>query len=220
MTLCWNRNTAVTVSGLQLPWLSNHHDVKEYSQVWKICNVDDITILTFFIFLFFPTPILLSFLSFSFLYFCLYLRRWGWGWGGRRTSAVLFWLCHALPDCVLEGPVCLRPAHGILERVGVFHCFYCDHRSFDGCDWWPGQSLRLHHWPEGLSHRCGVCSPGNIRPWWVFFKLPTWYTVVVNTVLKRWFHWKSIKINTLIQQGHKKVTVKISSNKSWNKQKY
>lgn len=165
MTLCWNRNTAVTVSSFQIPWPWCQRE--GFGQVWKMWNVGEITILTFFIFLFFPTPILLSFLSFSSLSFCLYLRRWGWGWRGRRTSAVLFWLCHALPDCVLEGSVRLRPAHGILERVGVFHCFYSDHRSFDGCDWWPGQSLRLHHWPEGLSHRCGVCSPGNIRPWWV-----------------------------------------------------
>lgn len=157
--LCYQGNRT-----LKSPWCQRDSS----GQVWKLCNVGDLTILTFFIFLFFPTSILLSFLFLSFfLSFCLYLRRWGWGWGGRRTSAILFWLCHALHDCVLEGSVCLRPAHGILERVGVFHCFHSDHRSFDCCDWWPGQSLWLHHWPEGLSHRCGVCSPGNIRPWWV-----------------------------------------------------
>ncbi len=184
MTLCWNKKllsqyVAFNYRDYQTACVTkatgplNHHGVK---WLWSGMEVD-MTILTFFFF-FLLLLILLSFLSCFrslFLSSCLYLRRWGRGWGGRGTSAILFRLCHALPDCVLEGSVRLRPAHGILERVGVFHCFHSDHRSFDCCDRWSGQSLRLHHWPKGLSHRCGVCSPGNIHPWWVCvcFYLPT-----------------------------------------------
>lgn len=134
--------------------------------MWVIINTK-IFFLLYYIFQSFCSVIPLLFLSFLPSFFLSYIRRWGRGWGWRK-AAILFWLCHALPDCVLEGSVRLCPTHGLLERLGMFFCFHNHHRSFDGCDWGPGQSFWLHYWPEGLCHCCGVCSLGNISPRWVY----------------------------------------------------
>lgn len=94
-------------------------------------------------------------------------RRWGRRRHRRRTAAVLLWLCHALPHRLLEGPVRLRSSHRLHERLGLFHHLHHHHRPAHGYHWWPGVSLRLHDWPQGLGHGCGFCGSWYICPRWV-----------------------------------------------------
>lgn len=94
-------------------------------------------------------------------------RRWGRGWHRGRKASFLFWLRHALPDRLLEGPVCLCSSHGLHEWLGVFHHLYHYNRPAHGRHRRPGISLRLHYWPKGLGHCCGFCGTRHLSPRWV-----------------------------------------------------
>ncbi len=96
------------------------------------------------------------------LFFFLFPRGWWWWWVWGRKDAILLWLRHALPDCVLEGSVCARAAHWLLEWLGVFH--RVDHHDWrpHSVHWRPGIPFWMHCWPERLCN-CGcVCGAGNL----------------------------------------------------------
>ena len=95
---------------------------------------------------------------------CLPLRSrwWQWRWMWRGEAALLFWLRHALPHCLLEASVRLRPSHWLLERLGLLRCLYLGHRHADGDNWRPGITFWLHRRTQRLRHRCGVRGFGHI----------------------------------------------------------
>ncbi|XP_061660002.1 solute carrier family 8 member 4a isoform X1 [Syngnathoides biaculeatus] len=82
----------------------------------------------------------------------------------RRAAALLLRLHHALPDGVLESALRLRPAHRVLERLGLLPGVHLAHRRPDGGDRRPGLSLRLHGGPEGLRDRRGLRGLGHVGP--------------------------------------------------------
>jgi len=94
-------------------------------------------------------------------------RRWRRRGERRRAPAVLLRLHHALPHRLLEGYVRLRPAHGVLERLGLLHRLHIAHRRPDRGHRRPGVTLRLHDRTEGLGDSCGVRGARNIGARWV-----------------------------------------------------
>lgn len=95
---------------------------------------------------------------------CLPLRSrwWRWRWMWRGEAALLFWLRHALPHCLLEASVRLRPSHRLLEWLGLLRRLYLSHRHADGSNRRPGITFRLHRRTQRLRHRCGVRGFGHI----------------------------------------------------------
>lgn len=100
---------------------------------------------------------------------CCPSRWWRWRREWWRALALLLWLHHALPDCFLEGSVCVRSTHGVLERLGLLLCVHRVNRRVDRRHRRPGLPLRLHHWPEGHGYGCGLCGPRHLGTWWALF---------------------------------------------------
>ncbi|CAF95011.1 unnamed protein product, partial [Tetraodon nigroviridis] len=78
--------------------------------------------------------------------------RRGRGAAGSRPHGLL----PALPVPLLEGGVCLHPAHPVLERLGLLLRVGGRHRPPHGLDRGPGLPLRLHRGPPGQCHGPGV----------------------------------------------------------------
>lgn len=79
----------------------------------------------------------------------------------RGEAPFLFRLRHAFPHRLLEGSLRFRPAHRLLERVGVFRGVNPHDWPSDGFHRRSGIPLRLHHRAEGLRHRRCVRGIGH-----------------------------------------------------------
>lgn len=106
-------------------------------------------------------------------------------------AAVMLWLRHALPHCLLEGFVRFCATHRVLERLGLLLCLHLHDRTphsrhrYEHLHKWcgiplkerwpllievffwnycrgPGLPLWLHSGPEGLRHSSGICCSGNL----------------------------------------------------------
>ena len=84
----------------------------------------------------------------------------------RGAPAVLLRLHHALPDSFLESPLRFRPAHRVLEWLGLLLRVHLPYRRADSRDRGPGLSLRLHRRSQRLRHRRGVRGPRHLSSRW------------------------------------------------------
>lgn len=94
--------------------------------------------------------------------------RWGWWWWRMRRgeAPLLLRLRHAFPHRLLESPLRLRPAHRLLERVGMFRGVNPHDRPPDGFHRRPSIPLRLHRRTQRLRHSRGVCGAGHFSARW------------------------------------------------------